>query len=76
MNKLYFGKPIELKLVTTLTHNKQPSQSSLMEEIEYKIDCQGYLLNAANYYLVNEQNQQIRISTEQIKLLKEIGVLR
>ena len=45
-------------------------------EVVYKIDYDGYLLDEDNKYLLDENNRQIKLSSEQLLMLKEKKVLR
>lgn len=41
----------------------------------YYIDKEGYLLDKDNFYLLNERNEQIRLSQREIDMLRKFKVL-
>ena len=45
-------------------------------QVVYKIDYDGYLLDQDNKYLLDEGGKQIKLSSEQISMLQEKRVLR
>ena len=44
-------------------------------ERTYFIDPQGFLLDYHHHYLINQQNQKIRLSTLEIAKLREASLL-
>lgn len=41
----------------------------------YFIDKDGYLLDKDNFYLLNDRNEQIKLSLKEIETLKRLKVL-
>ena len=42
----------------------------------YKIDYDGYLLDAEGRYIVNSKYEQVRLTQEQLDLMKEKGLMK
>lgn len=42
----------------------------------YKIDYDGYLLDAEGRYIVNSKYEQVRLTQEQLDLMKEKGLIK
>jgi hypothetical protein len=45
------------------------------EEKVYKIDSDGYLLDVEGKYLLNSRYEQLKLSPQQIRMIKEHGFM-
>ena len=78
-----FNKPnLRLKFLGVVTmmglHDDNPEEEIEVESqiMIYKVDCEGFLLDEQSRYILNQEGNQIRLSSSQIRSLEEFKMFR